>query len=825
MAQLRAFTDAIRINDLLLTAPLLTGAIWPKPPGQAAVQPLLVSLAIPHDISPTASSDDLSHTINYSRLCSLLRESVHDKIPPLENLEALACLVFDRLLLQSSADAVVREARLKIIQTRAPLNCKAIGIESVATKSSESSWTSTYVKHFCEDLECSTIIGVNACEREERQIVRVNVSIQRDGSVAHKENWVDFRSLTRTLHEKIAESSYLTLEALASYIAEITLRHLWSSCATPCQSTPFVTVRAAKPFAIVFASSSEIEIRRTYSDYPGAFAGEPKACMHVGGTPGTSTHTAALALGSNLGDRFYNIELALRLLEAPQAVVGSANNDVTVAVVNTSFMYESAPMYVTDQPCFINCACLVETNLSPSELLHFLKLIEKAVGRVPSIRNGPRAVDLDIVLYDDAVIDTRQSPSKELSDLEGELVIPHPRLAEREFVLRPLNDMIPDVVHPLLYQSMSSLLNALHIPADLPPMCKVVPFPVSPLSVDYAFPYPSIDAVPPTLTYWTHPPSSGLPKKPTAGSYQTRVMATLNTTPDSFSDGGVHNTLPASLEYAQAAATSGAGIIDVGGYSTRPGATSITTEEETARVESCISAIRGNHPQLPISIDTFRPEVAEAAIRAGANCINDVYAFTGQESYPFSEEAASQDAISCLTEMKRIARQFAVPVILMHSRGDAGTNKNYFAYGYAGQGVVESVRIELGAKVDLVVRGKGGVRRWFVIVDPGVGFSKTLEGNLEVLRAAAAITADECVGNENRRRNPLAGYPILIGASRKSFLGVILEQGTGRKTEPQERGWATAATVACAVQQGALAVRVHDVCEMTDVVQVANALR
>jgi dihydroneopterin aldolase/2-amino-4-hydroxy-6-hydroxymethyldihydropteridine diphosphokinase/dihydropteroate synthase len=122
-----------------------------------------------------------------------------------------------------------------------------------------------------------------------------------------------------------------------------------------------------------------------------------------------------------------------------------------------------------------------------------------------------------------------------------------------------------------------------------------------------------------------------------------------------------------------------------------------------------------------------------------------------------------------MLEMKKIAREFGVPVVLMHSRGDAGANKDYDAYEYAGPGqaVLEGVRIELGAKVDLIVQGKGGIRRWLVIVDPGVGFSKTLDGNLEVLRDAAAVTADVYVGTGNFSNTSRGSVP-LMAAHRKS---------------------------------------------------------
>lgn len=178
-------------------------------------------------------------------------------------------------------------------------------------------------------------------------------------------------------------------------------------------------------------------------------------------------HTAAIAFGSNLGDRFANIESALRLLESPGRFLDTDDdidqNDAEIAIIDTSFLYETAPMYVTDQPSFVNGACLVrvsicfsmdrepfttllfqvETNLPPVALLQVLKRIESHVGRVASFRNGPRAIDLDIVLYGDDIIDTRPPDSRaHLGNLEHQLIVPHPRVSEREFVVRPLNESV-----------------------------------------------------------------------------------------------------------------------------------------------------------------------------------------------------------------------------------------------------------------------------------------------------------------------------------------------------------------------------------------------
>ena len=341
------------------------------------------------------------------------------------------------------------------------------------------------------------------------------------------------------------------------------------------------------------------------------------------------------------------------------------------------------------------------------------------------------------------------------------------------------------------------------------PMRRVVPFP------QYPFSNPSSGtegSAPLTAAYWTLT-SSG----ESAG--KTYIMATLNATPDSFSDGSRNNELPDALEYTSQSIAAGADIIDVGGYSTRPHAKHVEADEEIRRVVPVINDIRsmGNSPL--ISIDTFRPKVAEAAVLAGANCINDVYGLTGPE-YPLTEAGAQH-----FLNMRKIARDLAVPVILMHSRGEASENKDYGYYTRAGkgkgQGVVEGVRVELGEKVDAAVRGRGGLRRWLVIVDPGIGFSKTTEGNLALLKRASSLTSRE-------DDNILAGFPQLIGASKKAFLGRILSNRVdsypGRATTPGERGWATAAAVSCAVQQRVAVVRVHDVPEMGDVVRVADSL-
>jgi len=499
----------------------------------------------------------------------------------------------------------------------------------------------------------------------------------------------------------------------------------------------------------------------------------------------------------------------------------------------------------------VNILSKVETNLEPRVLLGFLKQIERVVGRTPSIRNGPRVVDLDILTYDAEILDSRDGKCRsDLENLEGELVVPHPKMIEREFVLRPMNElcklflskrsysesfhhacsMIPHFIHPVANKTIEMLLKEVTSGQleGTPLMKKVLPFPRYPItctSPPDAIPSPILP-VPATASYWTFPASETLPGM--SPQHQIYVMATLNVTPDSFSDGSMHDSVPTAISYAMSSVAAGADIIDIGGCSTRPGATFVSSEEELARVIPVIKALRSipqeNFKDVLISVDTYRKDVAKSAVLAGANCINDVYAFTGPE-YPLTQASAEH-----LLSMRRLARDLAVPVVLMHSRGPAGSNKDYSMYHCAAGGgqadVLRGVQAELGDKVDAVVKGRSGVRRWLVVVDPGIGFSKTVEDNLALLRHASWLTG----GFVGKGPNPLAGYPQLIGTSKKSFLGEILahpnREGSykGRKTEPKDRGWATAAAVACAAQQGAAVVRVHDVPEMMDVIMVSSAL-
>lgn len=264
-------------------------------------------------------------------------------------------------------------------------------------------------------------------------------------------------------------------------------------------------------------------------------------------------------------------------------------------------------------------------------------------------------------------------------------------------------------------------------------------------------------------------------------------MAIINATPDSFSDGGVH-TPDNLISTLQSFAEAGATMIDIGGASTSPGRPDVSAEEEISRVLPVIKLVRSlpELSHLAVSVDTWRASVAEAAVAAGADIINDV--------------SAGQLDPDMLPYMARSNRT----VCLMHMRGTPRTMQSLTDYP---DGIIPTMAREL---LDRVAEAEAaGVRRWRIILDPGLGFAKTATQNLEILRHM----------DELRSWPGLEGLPWLIGSSRKTFIGKVLGV-----VSPQERIWGTAATVVSAVQGGADIVRVHDAVEMCQVAKMADAI-
>jgi dihydropteroate synthase len=258
------------------------------------------------------------------------------------------------------------------------------------------------------------------------------------------------------------------------------------------------------------------------------------------------------------------------------------------------------------------------------------------------------------------------------------------------------------------------------------------------------------------------------------------VMGVLNVTPDSFSDGGRFFDVERAVEHGMQMAAEGAAIIDVGGESTRPGSAEVSDDEQIERVVPVIKALC-EKISVPISIDTCKFEVAKAALEAGAGMLNDITALSDER-------------------MAELAAKHDVPVVLMHMQGTPATMQVEPKYEDVVGEVMEYLTGRARRAEDF------GIAKNMIFIDPGIGFGKTLEHNILLLR--------------NIRKFVATGYRVLAGTSRKSFIGKL----TGRE-KPSERTFGTAATVALCAAAGVSIVRVHDVAEMADVVKVSNKLK
>ena len=266
---------------------------------------------------------------------------------------------------------------------------------------------------------------------------------------------------------------------------------------------------------------------------------------------------------------------------------------------------------------------------------------------------------------------------------------------------------------------------------------------------------------------------------------RTYVMGVLNVTPDSFSDGGQFDTLSGAIAQATSLLKAGVDILDIGGQSTRPGATQISIKAERQRVVPVIEAMRASDDallsQAVISVDTTRAQVARAAIRAGADLVNDISGGTF--------DAAMFSTVA----------ELSVPIILMHIRGTPETMQQDTDYA----DLISEIYDFLARQINMAQAA--GINHRQIAVDPGIGFAKSYPQNLEILRQIPAFRQLNC--------------PLLIGPSRKSFIGWLLNE-----PEPQQRVWGTAAACCAAIAGGADIIRVHDGDEMVQVAKVADAI-
>ncbi|KAG8893525.1 trifunctional dihydropteroate synthetase [Tulasnella sp. 408] len=415
-------TDWILLNNLSLTT--ISGpSQWSNKPGSSlAPQPTLISVGIPFSIALAGGTDHLPHSIHYGNLAKLVQKTAtQEKFGCTEH---LAVAVADAALKGFEKEGM-QDIYVLVEKPKALLHAKSAGVRVVRGTNSREGEDAQFDQILVKDLELTAIIGIHPWEREMKQKVTVNLTmdVARWDASSGSPGGFDCGALVNRVSGRVLNSSYQTVEALVTSIAETALQP--SDTTTPPGTVvQRITVSVSKPSALMFADSPEIIITRTPSDFATTSTSTP-----ADKTEGPETAVAAIAFGSNIGDRFVNIERALRLLEAHPEM----------KVLETSFLYEGTAMYVEDQRDFVNGAALISTSLKPLDLLALLKNVEMEAGRTPTFRWGPRVVDLDLIFYNELVYS-----SEEVDEASGvkKLVVPHERVHEREFVLRPLAEYV-----------------------------------------------------------------------------------------------------------------------------------------------------------------------------------------------------------------------------------------------------------------------------------------------------------------------------------------------------------------------------------------------
>ena len=428
--------------------------------------------------------------------------------------------------------------------------------------------------------------------------------------------------------------------------------------------------------------------------------------------------------GSNQGDRLEFIRMAAQLLRP------------AVKILRSSDLYQTEPWGYQPQPDFYNIVWEADTDLDPESLLKYFKEIETRIGRVKTLRYGPRVIDLDILLYGDQ---TYQSQ---------DLTIPHASMRERRFVLQPLCDLIPMEQDPVTKKTWYELLQ--ECPQDS----------VKKLDVSLELNKPVIN--------W------GL---------RSYTMGIVNLTPDSFSGDGLmngQNIITGALRQCDTFLENGADVLDFGAESTRPGFTEIPEQTEISRLIPVLKEVRRRFPNALLSVDSRKSAVIRAALDCGIDWINN----TGD---PNDET------------MNQLCAESGKVTILMRSQPIRKSDDETLTP----EKVLERVRSQL---LDQATRAQqAGIKQSNIILDPGIGFGSSASCDLEIIRQTRQIS--------------LLGYPLLIGPSRKSFLGRYLQRTADERTA------GTAAVICYAILNGCDIIRVHDVKFMKDIAVMSDMLR
>ncbi|ODQ80396.1 hypothetical protein BABINDRAFT_161342 [Babjeviella inositovora NRRL Y-12698] len=779
--------DLVHIRNLHVNA--ITGNdAWKRP----LPQPLRLSVELRTSFEQAALTDDLKYSLNYAvisrNMLELMKKNEARNFHLLENIgRCIGEVVLDR------ARGGGADARIEVSSTKTEIRAEEVKVVMNRRKTAGSIEAYGQDKFVVSGLRLLAVIGVFTFERLQRQVVSLDIEMMTDFTSGK----LDFQLIVHEVVEYVESSNFKTVEALVLGVNQL----------VTARGVARARVRVEKPNAITFADGVGVTVEKSAGYFVGKEFLEvdnptpsgssassesfnfPTYGENHAGSLGAGEHTAYIAFGTNEGNQVSNITRAIAELNARG-----------LTVLATSSLYESLPMYHLAQPNFINGVLKLRTHLSPFDLLKELQDIESnTLNRVKLFVNGPRTIDLDILLYDNIILNTPK------------LIIPHISMIERTFVLQPLCELLPpDEIHPVTAEPFHDHLQQLFASGtDRSKQVSQDLKTVLPMSRDVS------DSV----------PASTLLFNLIDNTHATKLMGILNTTPDSFSDGGTNTNVAAALDNVTRMVNEGADIIDIGGVSTQPGSGAPDVQEELRRVVPIIQAIRSASDArvraVTLSVDTYRAAVAEAALAAGADIINDISGGLYDD------------------EIFRVVAQSGAPYVLCHTRGtpetmsqmtvyEANSDENLVEYmdadvaaalrmSEADEVFVRAVARELALRAMAALRA--GVKKWQLILDPNLGFAKGVTQNLQLIRFLPAMKTYSLTNTSSGEYVSFNASPMLLGPSRKRFIGEI----TGEPVA-QARVIGTAASVMACVAGKTDIVRVHDVKEMKQVCLMGDAL-
>lgn len=780
------FHDHVHIEKLKVKA-----VVGPDSWDQLKPQNLNISLHMSTDFSKSSRLDDLKYSLNYA----VISKDIGDYIKKNSKRNFKDLVSIGKTIIDYTKKTYPGIIDLKVEVQSKEGNIRSNDIKGIVHSSDEEK-----NEVLIADFKMLTLIGVFTFERMKRQFVDFTIRLPvEDGS-----DVPPYNTIISQITDYVEKSNFKTVEALVETVSQVILTQNDYFLKRP--KLP-ISVKVIKLNAISETDGVGVSCSHCYDDFrcsgPVVMEQAEKnetltnfdLPVNTFSLDKDSWKSAVLAFGSNVGDRFKNIVDAMNLLNAHEQV----------KIISTSSLFESNPMYFKDQTSFLNGCVKIKTRLLPDELLKICKKIEyDELRRIKHFDNGPRTIDLDIVIYYD-------STGQDVTVNTEVLTIPHPRLIERSFVLEPLCELVsPTQIHPITAETFHDHLNQLYQNENSEDLLwKVVP---------------TGDKFLKFRTEWQRDLLTDV-RVPVSKS-NGYLMGIVNVTPDSFSDGSAEcDNVSAVMNRIETMVSEALElhdmiVLDIGGCSTRPGSIQASEEEELSRTIPIIDAVTTSKTlpldKIVLSMDTYRSAVAEAAILAGVGIINDISGGTFDPkilqvvgkypnvAYVLSHIRGTIESMS--TQTSYLTTDDAVDEFILDKKSDSDKDEILF---------IRTIGREVCSKFEELF--KNNIFRWQLFLDPGIGFAKVGKQNLDIIKHLQLLKNYSCI--KQNEYYSLVNLPVLLGPSRKKFIGDITNIPVAK-----DRDFVTGAILSSALANGCDIVRVHDVRNNSKVLKLANEL-